>query len=71
MNMENDPRDTVVIFIRHAESEYAAGRERERELTERGMKDARRVSQALAMEPIDHVYSKSVRPGHPDGSSAG
>ncbi|WGU96626.1 histidine phosphatase family protein [Paenibacillus dendritiformis] len=57
MNRENEPRHTVVIFIRHAESEYAAGRERERGLTEQGMKDARRVSETLAMEPIDHVYS--------------
>lgn len=57
MNMGNEPPDTVVIFIRHAESEYAAGRERERGLTEQGMKDARRVSESLAMERIDQVYS--------------
>ncbi|WP_374016850.1 histidine phosphatase family protein [Paenibacillus thiaminolyticus] len=57
MNMENEARETVVFFIRHAESEYAAGRERERGLTEQGMKDAWRVSEVLAMEAIDHVYS--------------
>ncbi|WII39800.1 hypothetical protein [Paenibacillus thiaminolyticus] len=43
MNRENEARETVVFFIWHAESEYAAGRERERGLTEQGMKDARRV----------------------------
>ncbi|MEF3305944.1 histidine phosphatase family protein [Paenibacillus sp. GYB003] len=52
---------TTVYFIRHAESIYTDGNERERGLTDKGKRDALRVRDLLADRPIEAVVSSPYR----------
>ncbi len=49
--------ETILYFVRHAESVYEEGRERTRGLSEQGMKDARKVSDILRSQNIDIFVS--------------
>ncbi|RKN79140.1 histidine phosphatase family protein [Paenibacillus ginsengarvi] len=48
---------TVVYFVRHADSVYVEGAERERGLTDQGKRDALTVCDLLFGEPIDAFHS--------------
>ncbi|MFS0869512.1 histidine phosphatase family protein [Paenibacillus xylanilyticus] len=48
---------TVLYFVRHAESAYVEGQERERGLTEQGKRDAAAVAILLREERIQCFYS--------------
>jgi len=50
--------ETILFFIRHAESVYVEGKERTRGLSEQGMKDANKVRDILKSEDID-VFASS------------
>ncbi|RPK30549.1 histidine phosphatase family protein [Paenibacillus xylanexedens] len=52
---------TFLYFVRHAESQYIAGQERERGLTEQGHQDARTVASLLQGEQIQLFYSSPYR----------
>lgn len=52
---------TVLYFVRHAESRYVEGQERERGLTEQGHQDARTVASLLHEEQIQLFYSSPYR----------
>ncbi|AWB45595.1 hypothetical protein DCC85_16275 [Paenibacillus sp. CAA11] len=49
--------NTMLYFVRHAESEYIEGQERMRGLTEQGGRDALQVAALLADERIDRFIS--------------
>lgn len=48
---------TRLYFVRHAESRYVEGRERERGLTEQGCLDAKKIAKLMQQEAIDIFYS--------------
>lgn len=48
---------TIVYLIRHAESPYVEGQERERGLSEQGKSDAVRIKSILQKQPIDLFVS--------------
>ncbi|MDO3410544.1 histidine phosphatase family protein [Saccharibacillus sp. CPCC 101409] len=48
---------TILYFVRHAESFYAEGRERERGLSEQGTRDAQAAAELLRPERIDAFVS--------------
>lgn len=50
-------RQTVLYFIRHAESVFIPGQERERGLSEKGKADALKIAAALRDEKIDLFVS--------------
>jgi len=52
---------TVLYFVRHAESQYVEGQERERGLTEQGHQDAGTVASLLHGEQIQLFYSSPYR----------
>ncbi|WP_248926266.1 histidine phosphatase family protein [Paenibacillus hamazuiensis] len=56
---------TTIYFIRHAESPYTPGNERERGLSDKGREDAQRVSAVLAEEQIElfvsSPYERAIR----------
>ncbi|WP_458126556.1 histidine phosphatase family protein [Paenibacillus sp. Z3-2] len=52
---------TVLYFVRHAESQYVEGQERERGLTEQGHQDAGTVANLLHGEQIQLFYSSPYR----------
>ncbi|WKL01389.1 phosphoglycerate mutase family protein [Paenibacillus amylolyticus] len=52
---------TVLYFVRHAESRYVEGQERERGLTEQGHQDAGTVASLLHGEQIQLFYSSPYR----------
>lgn len=52
---------TVLYFVRHAESRYVEGQERERGLTEQGHQDAGTVANLLHGEQIQRFYSSPYR----------
>ncbi|WP_338543452.1 histidine phosphatase family protein [Paenibacillus tundrae] len=52
---------TTLYFVRHAESEYVEGLERERGLTEQGKHDAETVSCLLLDESINLFYSSPYK----------
>lgn len=49
--------ETILYFVRHAESVYVEGQERSRGLSEEGMEDALAVSVILKAEQIDCLIS--------------
>ncbi|WP_308647187.1 histidine phosphatase family protein [Paenibacillus oleatilyticus] len=49
--------ETIVYFVRHAESLYIAGEERLRGLTDKGRADAIKVKDILLHEPVDLLIS--------------
>jgi 2,3-bisphosphoglycerate-dependent phosphoglycerate mutase len=49
--------ETILYFVRHAESVFVEGKERSRGLTAQGTKDAQRVTVILRSEDIDLFYS--------------
>ncbi|GBF75534.1 histidine phosphatase family protein [Paenibacillus sp. 598K] len=49
--------DTMIYFVRHAESPFVAGMERERGLSETGRHHAMQVKDVLRIETIDHILS--------------
>ncbi|KOY17330.1 histidine phosphatase family protein [Paenibacillus xylanivorans] len=53
--------NTALYFVRHAESEYIEGQERERGLTEQGKRDAASVAGLLHREQIQLFYSSPYR----------
>ncbi|MDN8589436.1 histidine phosphatase family protein [Paenibacillus sp. 11B] len=53
--------NTALYFVRHAESEYMEGQERERGLTEQGKGDAATVAGLLHREQIQLFYSSPYR----------
>ncbi|TMV50317.1 histidine phosphatase family protein [Paenibacillus mesophilus] len=53
--------NTCIYFIRHAESVYIEGNERERGLTDKGMKDAAAIRELLLGEQIDVFVSSPYR----------
>ncbi|WP_315795457.1 histidine phosphatase family protein [Paenibacillus sp. BIC5C1] len=53
--------NTALYFVRHAESEYIEGQERERSLTEQGKRDAASVAGLLHREQIRLFYSSPYR----------
>jgi 2,3-bisphosphoglycerate-dependent phosphoglycerate mutase len=53
--------NTALYFVRHAESEYIEGQERERGLTEQGKRDAASVAGLLHREQIRLFYSSPYR----------
>lgn len=53
--------NTALYFIRHAQSEYMEGQERERGLTEQGKRDAATVAGLLHREQIQSFYSSPYR----------
>ncbi|NUU76537.1 histidine phosphatase family protein [Paenibacillus xylanilyticus] len=52
---------TVLYFVRHAESAYVEGQERERGLTEQGKRDAAAVATLLREERIQCFYSSPYK----------
>ncbi|WP_260984521.1 histidine phosphatase family protein [Paenibacillus xylanexedens] len=48
---------TSLYFVRHAESRFIEGQERERGLTEQGNLDAKKVAQLLHKEDVEVFYS--------------
>lgn len=52
---------TALYFVRHAESEYMEGQERERGLTEQGKRDAATVAGLLHREQVQLFYSSPYR----------
>lgn len=48
---------TSLYFVRHAESRFIEGQERERGLTEQGYLDAEKVAQLLHKEDVEVLYS--------------
>lgn len=52
---------TVVYFIRHAEPDFSVRDDMTRPLTDKGIKDARKVSQALIDRGISVVYSSPYK----------
>ncbi|GIP53385.1 histidine phosphatase family protein [Paenibacillus vini] len=54
--------ETVVYFVRHADSAFVEGQERERGLSEQGARDAKIIKELLQDEPLDvFVSSPYVR----------
>lgn len=54
--------ETVVYFVRHADSAFVEGQERERGLSEQGARDAKVIKELLQDEPLDvFVSSPYVR----------
>jgi 2,3-bisphosphoglycerate-dependent phosphoglycerate mutase len=51
--------NTEIYFIRHAHSEFSLAHEETRGLSEQGWSDARRVTDILAAEEIQHILSSS------------
>lgn len=49
--------ETVLYFVRHADSLYEEGKERTRGLSEQGMMNTRRVREILISENIDLFVS--------------
>jgi len=49
--------ETILYFVRHAESVYEDGRERTRGLSEQGIKDARKIRDILGSKNIDIFVS--------------
>lgn len=49
--------ETIIYFVRHADSPYVEGQERSRGLSDIGMKDALTVRNILMFEDIDVFYS--------------
>jgi len=49
--------DTSIYFVRHAHSQFDIHNEEKRELSEKGWKDAERVTKILKQESIDFIYS--------------
>ncbi|MEO2203833.1 histidine phosphatase family protein [Paenibacillus pabuli] len=52
---------TTLYFVRHAESAYVEGQERERGLTDQGRLDAAAVAELLSQEKIQWYYSSPYR----------
>ena len=52
---------TTVIFVRHAEPNYANHDDRNRELSPKGLADRRLVTQLLADTPVDAVLSSPFK----------
>ncbi|MCJ8010871.1 histidine phosphatase family protein [Paenibacillus sp. KQZ6P-2] len=52
---------TVVYMVRHAESQYVPGLERERGLSDRGCEDALKVKDIFRSEIIDVFFSSAYR----------
>lgn len=50
---------TEVYFIRHAHSVFSLEHEETRELSEKGWRDAGRITEILMNEKIDHIISSS------------
>lgn len=61
MNQNTAALNTTLYFVRHAESVYVEGQERERGLTERGMLDAAKIADVLVQERIRWFYSSPYR----------
>lgn len=61
MNQNTAAFNTTLYFVRHAESVYVEGQERERGLTERGMLDAAKIADVLVQERIRWFYSSPYR----------
>lgn len=51
--------NTEVYMVRHAHSVYSLEHEETRELSEKGWKDAERITEILKSENIDHIISSS------------
>lgn len=54
---DNVGMETILYFVRHAESEYVEGKERTRGLSEQGKKDADMIRDILRSEDIDEYVS--------------
>ena len=51
--------NTEVYFVRHAHSVFSLEHEETRELSEKGWKDAEKITQILSYESINHIISSS------------
>lgn len=51
--------NTEVYFVRHAHSVFSLEHEETRELSEKGWKDAEKITQILSYENINHIISSS------------
>ncbi|WP_409303980.1 histidine phosphatase family protein [Peribacillus sp. SCS-155] len=51
--------NTEVYFVRHAHSLFSLEHEETRELSEQGWKDAKRITEILIKENIEHIISSS------------
>ncbi|GAA0339484.1 histidine phosphatase family protein [Bacillus carboniphilus] len=49
--------ETIIYFVRHAHSEFDIQNEERRELSEKGWRDTKQVTEVLKNEAIDVVYS--------------
>ncbi|MGN7356234.1 histidine phosphatase family protein [Paenibacillus sp. SAF-054] len=52
---------TILYLVRHADSAYTPGRERERGLSDQGFEDVHRVQELLRNEEMDAFYSSPYR----------
>lgn len=52
---------TYVYFIRHAESNFVFGKERERPITEKGIIDSKKLLEKLSNIKFDHVISSPYK----------
>lgn len=52
---------TYVYFVRHAESNFVFGKERERPITEKGIIDSQKISEKLRNIKFDHYISSSYK----------
>ncbi|MEH7445000.1 histidine phosphatase family protein [Bacillus sp. JJ1122] len=50
---------TEIYMVRHAHSGFSLEHEETRELSEKGLKDAERITEILLQEDIDHIISSS------------
>ncbi|OZB96276.1 histidine phosphatase family protein [Paenibacillus sp. XY044] len=64
-SVQHHKRNTILYFVRHAESPYEEGRERTRGLSRRGLADALAVKDRLLGEAVDlyisSPYERAVR----------
>jgi 2,3-bisphosphoglycerate-dependent phosphoglycerate mutase len=51
--------NTLVYMVRHAHSVFSLEHEETRELSEKGWKDAERITEILKKENIEHILSSS------------
>lgn len=49
--------ETIIYFVRHAESFFVEGREKSRGLSDQGLKDAKMIRDVLISEKIDLFFS--------------
>lgn len=52
---------TILYLVRHADSTYTPGQERERGLSDKGLEDVHRVQELLQHEEMDAFYSSPYR----------